>query len=153
MPDALGDAILSPADGKIIKIGGNEISIFMSLFDVHVNRAPVAGEIEKIIYREGRFRAAFLDDAQKENESNTIIVKTDRGNVTFTQIAGMIARRIVCNVKKGHRVNAGQRIGMIKFGSRVDLEMPNGVTMMVNRGEKVQSGRSIIAITKRLENV
>ena len=151
LPDLQGGAILSPADGKIIKVEGTKISIFMSLFDVHVNRSPVGGKIEEIIYRKGGFSPAFLDDAQRENERNTIVVQTGHGAVAFTQIAGIIARRIVCRVRLGDCVKAGDRIGMIRFGSRVDLEMPNDVTMNISIGAQVKSGTSVIAMARSAE--
>ncbi len=153
IPDAEGGKILSPADGKIIKVDRTNLSIFMSLFDVHVNRSPVAGFIRKISYTKGMFRAAYLDEAQVSNERNTIIIQSEQGYVAFTQIAGIVARRIVCFVSKGDDVKAGERVGMIQFGSRIDLEVPDGATIVVRRGEHVKSGESIIAVTRNSESM
>ncbi len=151
VPDAGKGEILSPADGTVIKVDCTTLSIFMSLFDVHVNRSPVGGEVQKICYQKGMFRAAFLDEAQVKNERNTVIVQNDRGEVAFTQIAGIVARRIVCFVSEGDNVKAGERIGMIRFGSRVDLEVPGGATIIIKRGDHVKSGESIIGVTGNME--
>ncbi len=155
--DASANAILTPADGRIIRIEAVEerqsplgkptvmISIFMSLFDVHVNRVPVSGQIREIEYRPGRFFSANLSKASKENECNRIALQTDSGhNVVFVQIAGLIARRIVCWVREGDDVKAGQRFGLIRFGSRVDLYLPDSAWIGVQPRQKVKAGKTIL---------
>ncbi|MEW5807550.1 MAG: phosphatidylserine decarboxylase [Acidobacteriota bacterium] len=143
--------ILSPADGTIISIEDGKISIFMSLFDVHINRAPAAGEVEDVIYQRGGFKVAFHEKAPLENERNTVILKSRAGTLSLTQVAGVVARRIVCNVRKGDRLRAGDRIGMIKFGSRVDLQLPIDAKMNVSRGDRVKAGLCSIATVERKE--
>jgi len=147
------DVIVSPADGHIIEvveealgaIPGQRISIFLSIFDVHVNRSPVAGRISAIEYRKGRFYAAMRGRASAENEQNIIHVSSDRGEVVFKQIAGWIARRIICWKSVGDSVTRGDRVGMIRFGSRVDVWMPDKVEILVRRGQHVAGGSSILA--------
>jgi phosphatidylserine decarboxylase len=149
--------ILSPADGKILGIwnlepkksplgeGTVKISIFMSVFNVHVNRAPISGEITDIKYNPGKFVSANLDKASEENENNRITLLTKGGKkIAFTQIAGLIARRIVCWINRGDHVKTGQRIGLIRFGSRVDLFLPAGSNIKVIPGEKVKAGETTI---------
>jgi phosphatidylserine decarboxylase len=160
-PDRYGpveeDALLSPADGTVLGVyqmedSGNllggpglKISIFMSVFNVHVNRIPVKGRIKGIKYNPGRFLSANLDKASEENENNRVTLDTEDGQrIIFVQIAGLIARRIVCWVKEGDTVNAGQRFGLIRFGSRVDIYMPPGSRVMIKPREKVKAGRTII---------
>lgn len=143
-----GGEILSPADGKIISIrkdnGQDAISIFLSVFNVHINRAPVSGKITLIQYNKGKFLAAFDERASTENERNSITI--DHGGVTvrFVQIAGLIARRIVCWKREGEVLAPGERIGLIKFGSRVDVFFPPGVTLRVKMGEKVKAGETVL---------
>ena len=155
--DASGNAILTPADGRIIGIEQVEdrqsplgrptvkISIFMSIFNVHVNRVPASGQIREIIYRPGRFFSANLSKASEENEANRIVLQTDTGHlVVFVQIAGLIARRIVCWVREDDNVKAGQRFGLIRFGSRVDLYLPDSTQIGVQPRQKVKAGKTIL---------
>jgi phosphatidylserine decarboxylase len=147
------DAIVSPADGRVMEVveepfGGTpgcRISVFLSIFDVHVNRTPVAGRISEIQYRKGQFYAAMRGRASEENEQNVIHVSSDRGEVVFKQIAGWIARRILCWKAVGDSVTRGERVGMIRFGSRVDIWMPDRVEILVRRGQRVAGGSSILA--------
>jgi len=147
-------AVVSPADGHVIEIvdealngsPGQRISIFLSVFDVHVNRAPLAGRITQVIYKPGRFYAAYRKRTSEENEQN--IISVDPGNgaeILFKQIAGAIARRVLCWKQPGDIVARGERVGMIRFGSRVDLWLPTGAEIVVRRGEKVAGGSSILA--------
>lgn len=150
-------AIVSPADGRVIKaeivrddrfLGADafKISIFMNVFNVHVNRAPASGKIVKIIYNSGKFFNASLDKASLENEQNALIVETpDKRRIAFNQIAGLIARRIVCRVNTGDVLEKGGRFGLIRFGSRVDVFMPIDCAPAVKVGDKVSAGSSIIA--------
>ncbi len=147
------DLILSPADGRVMEVveearGGNagrRISIFLSIFDVHVNRAPVAGRIAAMEYRKGRFYGAMRGRASEENEQNVIHVSTERGEVVFKQIAGWVARRILCWKAVGDPVTRGERVGMIRFGSRVDIWLPDRVEILVRPGQHVAGGSSILA--------
>jgi len=147
------DAIVSPADGRVMEVveepfGGTpgcRISVFLSIFDVHVNRTPVAGRISEIQYRKGQFYAAMRGRASEENEQNVIHVSSERGEVVFKQIAGWIARRILCWKAVGDSVTRGERVGMIRFGSRVDIWMPDRVEILVRQGQRVAGGSSILA--------
>ncbi len=145
---------VSPADGKVTEVrslapsGGTRISIFLSLFDVHINRSPVAGRIERVEYREGRFLPANLSRASLENERNDITLATGMGPVRFSQIAGVIARRIVCWKKEGDHVAAGERIGLIQFGSRAVVDLPPGVAPAVSVGSRVKGGSSIVGVAR-----
>ena len=142
--------IVSPADGKVVKIerAGNvtRLSIFLSIFDVHVNRSPMAGRIEAIDYRRGKFKAAFNHAASVENERNTIMVSQGDIKLVFTQIAGIVARRIVCWKKVGDTVGKGELVGLIRFGSRVDVLFPAGTTATVTVGTRVRGGSTPIGI-------
>jgi phosphatidylserine decarboxylase len=144
--------IVSPADGKVVKVDrvGNvtKLSIFLSLFDVHVNRSPIAGRIEAIDYKKGKFKAAFNHAASVENERNVIMVANGNLKLVFTQIAGLIARRIVCWKKVGDTVAKGELIGLIRFGSRVDVLFPAGTEATVVPGMRVRGGESPIGIVK-----
>jgi phosphatidylserine decarboxylase len=150
-------AVLTPADGKILEIRHLEdkdnplgqpavkVSIFMSVFNVHVNRIPVGGIIKKIIYTPGKFFSANLDKASKYNENNRIILETDDSHIiAFIQIAGLIARRISCWVKEIEHVEAGQRFGLIRFGSRVELYLPYNSKIIARPCQKVRAGETII---------
>ena len=145
--------IVSPADGRVVKVerSGNvtKLSIFLSIFNVHVNRSPIAGRIEAIDYKTGRFKAAFNHAASVENERNIIMVAQGDVKLVFTQIAGLIARRIVCWKKVGDAVTKGELIGLIRFGSRVDVLFPAGTEVTVERGARVRGGSSPIGIIKR----
>ncbi|MFH1334935.1 MAG: phosphatidylserine decarboxylase family protein [Candidatus Zixiibacteriota bacterium] len=151
--------ILSAADGKVISIKpidavefigkeGTIISVFMSVFDVHVNRIPISGKVNYIKYNKGKFLPAFEDKASLENEQNELGLDTSQGKIILKQIAGIIARRIVCKVKPGDAVKAGERFGMIKFGSRVDLFLPQSVEIKVDLNQKVKAGETVIGVFK-----
>lgn len=149
-------ALLAPADGKVLLIEEEEktpfstgpsikISIFMSVFNCHINRIPMSGRIEKVFYRPGKFYSANKDQASSENEQNALLLKTGDGqDIGFVQIAGLIARRIVCWVKAGEVVKRGARFGLIQFGSRVDLYLPPSARLRVKRGDKVKAGLTIM---------
>lgn len=148
--------IVSPADGRVIRIEETtsdeqpgrtfqKISIFMNVFNVHVNRIPCSGEVRLIRYREGKFLSANLDKASALNERNTVLLQTADGREIMTvQIAGLIARRIVCWLKEGMQVSRGERFGLIRFGSRVEVFLPLGSTILVKVGEKVRAGETPI---------
>lgn len=142
--------IVSPADGKVVKIdrAGNvtRLSIFLSIFDVHLNRSPMEGRIEAIDYKRGKFKPAFDHAASVENESNTIMVNRGDIKLVFTQIAGVVARRIVCWKKVGDTVAKGELIGLIRFGSRVDVLFPPGTDVTVSTGTRVFGGSTPIGI-------
>jgi phosphatidylserine decarboxylase len=142
--------LVSPADGRILFAGVVDgrlkISVFMSVFNVHVNRAPCPGEVVSIRYNPGKFMAAYAQKASLDNEQNRILLKTERGEVEVVQIAGFIARRIVCWVSPGDRVERGGRIGLIRFGSRVDLYLPSGAARpLVEPGQIVRAGTTTLA--------
>ena len=141
--------VVSPADGKVVLVEETpeslRIAIFLSVFDVHVNRSPVAGEVGPVTHRAGRFLAAFDPRASSENEQTEVPVRTPGGTVVVRQIAGLIARRIVCRVREGDRLEAGERFGLIRFGSRTELLLPVGSTAAVRVGERVRGGASIVA--------
>jgi phosphatidylserine decarboxylase len=153
------DLVIAPADGTVASVGlgvpppelglGGEatprISIFMSVFDCHVNRAPVAGHVSKIVYRPGLFINADLDKASEDNERNSIIVDAPAGRVGVVQIAGFVARRIVCFVAAGDLIGAGDRFGLIRFGSRVDVYLPETARPLVEVGARAVGGETIIA--------
>ena len=150
----LGDDILvSPADGLItniseykdVKKSYTKVSIFLSVFNVHIQRLPVSGQITKIDYIEGKFINATLDKASEENERLRLTLKSGSNVIYITQIAGLIARRIICYLKTNERVNQGERYGIIKFGSRVDIEFPNSYNLMVSIGQQCIGGETIIA--------
>jgi len=141
-------AIVSPADGKIVRLErvGNvtQMSIFLSLFDVHVNRSPIGGRIESVEYRPGKFLAAYKPAASRENERNVVMVSDGRINIVFTQIVGVLARRIVFWKKRGDLVKKGELVGLMRFGSRVDVLFPAGTEATVKVGDRVQGGSSVI---------
>jgi phosphatidylserine decarboxylase len=155
MPDGVRQ-VISPADGKVIRIeevskedepGKRliKISIFMNVFSVHVNRVPYSGEVAAIRYRTGKFISANLDKASAFNERNLLLIRTDDGReIMVAQIAGLIARRIVCWVKEGMQVKKGERFGMIRFGSRVEVYLPPDSRLCVKIGEKVRAGETPI---------
>ncbi len=152
IPDAAG-AVVSPADGKVtdvsgITIGGAKkirISIFLSVFDVHVNRSPIAGFVREVRYQRGKFLNAMNQASAEQNEQNIVSVEGDGQTVVFKQIAGLLARRIVFNPKVGDRVERGQRVGLIKFGSRVDVVLDASAALRVKVGERVRGGASVLA--------
>ena len=150
----LGDDILvSPADGLITNISEikegkknyTKVSIFLSIFNVHIQRLPISGVITKVDYIEGKFINATLDKASDENERLKITIKNSKNLIYITQIAGLIARRIVNYVKPNENVNQGERYGIIKFGSRVDIEFPNNFKILVNEGQQCIGGETVIA--------
>jgi len=159
-PERIGpddeDVIVSPADGKIIQIEkvfdekflqehAYKISIFMSVLDVHVNRLPFAGEVERIIYSPGSFYAANTDQAALENENCAIVVSTPKNfKYAVVQVAGLLARRIVCWTDKGDKLERGARFGMIRFGSRVDVFLPQQVQIEVTSGKRVKAGETVL---------
>ncbi|OGV99818.1 MAG: phosphatidylserine decarboxylase [Nitrospinae bacterium RIFCSPLOWO2_02_FULL_39_110] len=148
--------VVSPADGRVVKIqtvkddtiyGGDAvcISIFLSIFNVHVNRAPYEGVIKKVVYNHGKFLAAFDDKASLLNEQNSILIESKNGKkILVKQIAGLIARRIVCWVKEGDKVERGLRYGLIRFGSRVDIFLPPDTELKVKVGDKIKGGIDVI---------
>lgn len=146
-------AVVSPADGHVVEVveepfdgqAGRRISIFLSVWDVHVNRAPVAGIIRSVDYKPGKFYAALRARASLENEQNIIRVSTPRGDMVFKQIAGWIARRVLCWKSAGQPVALGERIGMIRFGSRVDVWLPLTAEIIVKRGDRVTGGDTLVA--------
>jgi phosphatidylserine decarboxylase len=153
-------AVVSPADGRIVSIANAvpppeiglgsapmvRVSIFMSVFDCHVNRSPVTGRIERVVYHEGLFLNARLDKASEDNERNTLVIGTPEGNsIAVVQIAGLIARRIVRFVNEGQALSAGQRIGMIRFGSRADVYLPAGTKVLVGEGQTALAGETVVA--------
>lgn len=142
--------IVSPADGKIINIRSldndeyQSISIFLNVFDVHVNRMPIRGEFSDVHYTKGKFLLAFDHNACDENERNTITFNTDIGPIKLVQIAGLIARRIICYAQKGKTMEIGDRLGFMRFGSRIDLILPKKVRLEVKMGQKVMGNTTII---------
>jgi len=147
-----GPYAVSPADGKVVVVkpenGGTRISIFLNVFDVHVNRTPIPGRITKVQYQQGKFLVASKEEASTENEMNTITVEGGGSTVVFKQITGLIARRIVCWKKPGDTVAAGERVGLIKFGSRVDVQLGPEWEIAVQVGQRVSAGSSILARKK-----
>jgi len=149
-------AILSPADGRVLLIEEKEmtpfstgraikISVFMSVFNCHVNRVPGSGRIEKIFYRAGKFFSANQDRASEQNEQNALLLRTPEGQeISIVQVAGLIARRIVCWVKPGETLKRGERFGLIRFGSRVDIYLPASIRIRIQRGDKVKAGLTIV---------
>jgi phosphatidylserine decarboxylase len=151
--------VIAPADGRVSRVtnavppldlGLGEralprISIFMSVFDCHVNRSPVTGRIERVVYRPGKFLNADLDKASEDNERNALLINTGRARVGVVQIAGLIARRIVPFAREGQTVAAGDRIGMIRFGSRVDVYLPEGGKPLVAEGQTAIAGETVVA--------
>jgi phosphatidylserine decarboxylase len=145
-----GPVAVSPADGKVVlvrrKPDMTQVCIFMNVFNVHVNRTPIGGKVVDVTYNRGKFMVASKDAASYENERNTITVEAKDGvTVSFTQIAGLIARRIVCYVKPGDYVTVGQRIGLIKFGSRVDVNFGPEWSIEAQEGQQVSAGSTILA--------
>jgi phosphatidylserine decarboxylase len=167
--------VVAPADGLVTMIASvppppelvgadglppepcTRVSIFMSVFDVHINRAPIAGTVTKVVYIAGKFLNADLDKASEDNERNHFLIESHDGTrVAFTQIAGLVARRIVPWAKAGDRVTAGQRVGLIRFGSRVDVYLPAGTSSQVLLGQRAIAGETIIAklgVAEALEGV
>lgn len=159
-PERIGpvndDALISPADGKVIRIekiiDGQyllgqvyKVSIFMNLFNVHVNRAPISGTVEKILYSPGKFYSADSDRGAMHNEHCAVLLRSTSGHrMAFVQVAGLIARRIVCWLEAGDQVQRGQRFGLIRFGSRVDLYIPTRTQLEITVGQKVKGGETVL---------
>jgi phosphatidylserine decarboxylase len=155
------DLVVSPADGRVCFVGAappppdlglgalsmTKISIFMNVFDCHVNRAPVDGRVVRISYRPGLFVNADLDKASEDNERNGLVIETPAGRFGVVQIAGLVARRIVCFTKEGSRLGAGERFGLIRFGSRVDVYLPDGASALVGLNSRCVAGETVIATT------
>jgi phosphatidylserine decarboxylase len=147
------DVIVSPADGRVVVITdeenagrpGTRLSIFLAVWNVHVNRSPAAGVVTKIEYRPGKFLAAWNANASTQNEQNIFALATAHGTIEFKQIAGLIARRVVSWKKPTEAVSKGERIGLVRFGSRVDLWVPQGSTLLVKVGDNVYGGSSVLA--------
>ncbi|MEE8329722.1 MAG: phosphatidylserine decarboxylase family protein [Thermodesulfovibrionia bacterium] len=150
------DTFVSPADGKIILIKDTieevytgekvkQISIFMSVFNVHVNRSPCDGRVDKVKHTPGGFRAAYTNEAELSNENIAMLLNTGYGKILVRQVAGLIARRAVCRVSPGDSLKKGQRYGIIKFGSRVDIYLPEDVRVKVVLGQKVKAGETVLA--------
>jgi phosphatidylserine decarboxylase len=155
------NAIISPADGVVTRVeyGAeapeelgygktkfNKISIFLNVFNVHVNRVPLSGLVTKVVYRPGKFLSANAEDASVENERNSVVVKNSNGTeIIFVQVAGLVARRIISDLKEGQEVVAGQRYGIIRFGSRADLYFPENVEIKSLLGQTMVGGETIIA--------
>ncbi|HLN09463.1 MAG TPA: phosphatidylserine decarboxylase [Xanthobacteraceae bacterium] len=151
--------VVAPADGRVslithavppaeLRLGDDallRISIFMSVLDCHINRSPATGRVERIVYRAGKFLNADLDKASEDNERNALVLVTSGGRIAVVQIAGLIARRIVCSVHEGESVVAGQRFGMIRFGSRLDVYLPEGGRPLVSEGQTAIAGETAIA--------
>jgi len=153
-PEGGDDTIVSPADGTVLSIAEapeappgarRRLTIFMSVFNCHVNRAPVTGRLGDYAYVRGAKRVAYADKASLENEQNRITLVTPRGSITFKQIAGALARRVLFYPRVGDELARGQRVGMIRFGSRCDLFLPDGADVLVQAGDKVKAGQTALA--------
>lgn len=151
--------VISPADGRVIVIKNvfeptylkqdvQQISIFLSVFNVHVNRSPVGGTVETVKYNPGKFHVASVDKASLDNEQTAMIIVNGKQKVLVKQIAGLIARRIVCYAKPGDTIKAGERYGLIRFGSRVDLFLPRDAEIRVKVGDRIKGARDIIGVLK-----
>jgi phosphatidylserine decarboxylase len=145
-----GPVAVSPADGKVVAVKAesptlNRVSIFLNIFDVHVNRTPIPGVVRAVHYQEGKFHVASREESSEANEQNVITVEGDGSTVVFKQIAGLIARRIVCRKKVGDQLAPGERVGLIKFGSRVDVLLGPEWEIVVKPGMRVAAGSSIVA--------
>jgi len=152
IPDAPG-AVVSPADGRVVVVKdepnqghpGKRVSIFLAIWNVHVNRAPAAGTISRLDYKPGKFMAAWAESASADNEQNIFVQSTEHGEIVYKQIAGWIARRVVAWKKQGDSVARGERIGLVRFGSRVDLWLPGEAEVLVSVGKHVKGGSSVLA--------
>jgi phosphatidylserine decarboxylase len=157
--------VVSPADGRVslianvvppreLELGERplpRVSVFMSVFDCHVNRSPLAGRVERIVYRAGKFLNADLDKASEDNERNGLVIAGASGRIGVVQIAGLVARRILCFVREGQNLGAGDRFGMIRFGSRLDIYLPEGTRILVAEGQTVLAGETVLADLKGSE--
>jgi phosphatidylserine decarboxylase len=158
--EAAGGEVVAPADGRVVVAGDVEagaappgdwrqISIFLSPMDVHINRAPIAGKVQRIEYRPGRFLPAYKREAARENERNEIWIDHDGQTVVCRQVVGVLARRLVCRVGEGATLAAGERFGLMKFGSRIDLFLPPSATVTVRVGDRVEAGVTVVARLSR----
>lgn len=146
-------AVVSPADGRVVVVTeeenagrpGKRISIFLAVWNVHVNRSPAAGTITKLEYKPGKFLAAWAEKASLENEQNIFVLSTDTGEIVFKQIAGWVARRVVSWKKQGESVARGELIGLVRFGSRMDVWLPREAEIVVKVGDNVKGGSSVLA--------
>lgn len=146
--------IVSPADGKVVRIvplplsegveDGFAVSIFLNIFNVHVNRSPIRGKLEKLEYMRGKFKAAYDDEASRVNEQNILTIQRGKRRVVVKQIAGLIARRVICWKKQGGQLERGELFGLIRFGSRVDVLLPGDARILVKVGDRVKGGSSIL---------
>lgn len=159
IPPSGQNLVLSPADGQIIKIedffdhpelqgSGKKISIFLSLLDVHFTRAPITAEVKKVDYQPGKFFPAYREEASSQNESNSLLLSSQAGNIFLKQMVGVAARRIKCYVKAGDIVEKGQKIGLMYFGSRVDIYLPENIEVKVSLKQKVKGGLTILGEIK-----
>jgi len=158
VPPPASDAILAPADGKVVEVipftewqgpGGEpltQVGIFLSPWDVHINRAPVAGTVEAVAYRPGTFQVAWAPAASLQNEQTLIHLRTAGGDLWMKQVAGVLARRIVTWVRPGDKVEAGERVGLIRFGSRTDLILPSRYAVRVRPGQRAVGGVTVVAV-------
>jgi phosphatidylserine decarboxylase len=152
IPSAPG-LVVSPADGHVLEVVeelldgtmGHRITIFLAIWDVHVQRSPVTGRVADVVYRPGRFYAAMRQAASRENEQNIIYIHATGGRIVFKQIAGAIARRVICWKTEGQEVARGELMGLIRFGSRVDVWLPLELQVLVKRGQRVKGGESVLA--------
>jgi phosphatidylserine decarboxylase len=158
VPEAKG-VVVSPADGKVIVVKDvfeptylkqdvKQISIFLSVFNVHVNRSPIAGTVELVKYNPGKFHVASVDKASLDNEQTAMVIADGKNKVLVKQIAGLIARRIVCYAKPGDPIAVGERYGLIRFGSRVDIFLPRTAELRVKVGDRVKGARDVIGVLK-----
>ena len=156
-PPSVARAVLAPADGRVMRVAEVDdpwvgravrVSIFLSPLDVHVNRSPVAGLVEGVQHEAGRFLAAYRDEASELNERCTIALQGEAGRVGVRQIAGVVARRIVCRARQGDTLQAGERYGLIRFGSRTDLVVPAGTEIRVRVGDRVRGGETIMGVLR-----
>jgi phosphatidylserine decarboxylase len=148
--------VVSPADGRVMVAGApatgaappgqwTQLSIFLSPLDVHVNRIPVSGTVTRVDYRPGSYRAAYRSEATMENERNEVWIEASTCTVVFRQITGVLVRRVVCRVRPGQTVRAGDRMGVMKFGSRIDLFLPEGTPLLVGVGDRARGGETVLA--------
>lgn len=156
MPPSGEDLVVSPADGKVVSVSEvdenrylnrrmKRVCVFMNVFNVHVNRVPVSGRVAAVRYHPGKFLVGFAEKASLDNEQNAIVIQQDKGReVLFIQIAGLVARRIVCYLSGGERVTRGERFGLIRFGSRVDVYLPIEAELRVKVGDKTKAGETIL---------
>ena len=145
------DSVVPPKELNMGETSLVRIGISMSVFNCHVNRAPISGQVERVAYKAGAFVNAELDKASEDNERNSIVIKSEKGSVAAVQIAGLVARRIVCFVKEGENISVGDRFGLIRFGSRVDVYMPQGTKLAVAMGQTMVAGETVLADLKQQE--